>query len=84
MPESRTRKTRKPAYTPPPSTAPRNLPPSAPWVGWAIVVLFLLAIAWIVTFTLGPVPGQAALGGWNYLVAIGLAIGGVVLLTRWR
>ncbi len=84
MPESKVRRNRKPAYTTPPTTAARNLPPSAPWVGRTILVLLLLAVVWIVSYTLGPAPLQDRLGSWNYAIAIGLAVGGVGLLTRWR
>ncbi len=84
MPVSKVRKDRKPAYTAPPTRSAANLPPSPRWVGWVIVVLLLLAVAWIVAYTLGPAPLQTALGSWNYVVAIVLAVGGVVMLTRWR
>ena len=84
MPESKVRRKTKPAYTTPPTTAARNLPPSPPWFGWVIVVLLLAAVVWIVSYTLGPLPLQDDLGGWNYLIAIGLAVGGVGMLTRWR
>jgi hypothetical protein len=84
VPESKVRRKTKPAYTPPPTTAARNLPPSPPWVGWTIVVLLLLAIVWIVSYTLGPAPFQGRLGNWNFAIAIGLAIAGVGMLTRWR
>lgn len=47
-------------------------------------MLLLLAVAWIVTYTLGPAPLQSSLGAGNYVIAIVLAVGGVVLLTRWR
>jgi hypothetical protein len=84
VPESKRRKNTKPAYTPPPTTAARNRPPSPPWYGAVILVLFLLAVAWIVAYTLGPVPGQGALGGWNYVVALGLVGGAMTMLTNWR
>ncbi len=84
MPVSRTRKDNKPAYTPPPRRSAANAPPSPPWYGVVILVLLLLAVAWIVAYTLGPAPLQSSLGGWNYAIALSLAVTGVVMLTRWR
>ncbi|HVU72484.1 MAG TPA: cell division protein CrgA [Mycobacteriales bacterium] len=84
MPESKKRKPKRATYTPPPTKAARNRPPSPPWYGALILVLFLFAVVWIVGYTIGPLPGQTALGGWNYLIAIGAAIGAVGMLTSWR
>lgn len=82
VPVSKLRRAKKPAYTAPPVRRVQAESPA--WYGVVIVVLLLLAVAWIVAYTLGPAPLQASLGGWNYVIAIALAIGGVVLLTRWR
>ena len=84
VPESKTRKTTKSTYTPPQATSAKNLPPSPPWVGATILVLFAVAIVWLIGYTLGPIPGQGALGSWNYVVVIGAFLGAVALLTRWR
>lgn len=84
MPVSKVRRSRRPTSPPPAPGRAAVRPPSPPWYGVLIVVLLLLAVAWIVGYTLGPVPGQTALGGWNYVIAVGLAVTGVVLLTRWR
>jgi hypothetical protein len=84
VPESKKRKDTKPAYIPPPTTAARNRPPSPPWYGAVILVLFLVAVAWIVAYTLGPAPGQTSLGGWNYVVALGLVGTAMTMLTNWR
>ncbi len=86
MPESRTRKSRK-AYTPPATTAAaaaRKRPPSPAWYGAAILVLFAIGIIWIVGYSLGPLPGQTALGGWNYAVALVVILAAVGMLTSWR
>jgi hypothetical protein len=84
VPESRRRKPKRATYTPPPTKAARNRPPSPPWYGALIIVLFVLAVAWIVSYSMGPIPGQTTLGGWNYLVALVLAVGAVGMLTSWR
>jgi len=42
--------------------------PSPPWFGGLILACLVLAAAWILTYTLAPLPGQNALGGWNYVV----------------
>ena len=84
VPESKRRKNTKPDYTPPPTTAARNRPPSPPWYGAMILVLFLLAVAWIVTYTLWTGSPQTHLGGWNYVVALALVGGAMGMLTNWR
>lgn len=55
-----------------------NDKPSPPWFGAVILGCLALATAWILTYTLSPLPGQHALGGWNYAIVgvfIGLFIG---------
>jgi cell division protein CrgA len=47
--------------------------PSPPWFGGLILACLALATAWILTYTLAPLPGQNALGGWNY-VAVGVLL----------
>jgi hypothetical protein len=37
--------------------------PSPPWFGGLILGCLTLATAWILTYTLAPLPGQNALGG---------------------
>lgn len=84
MPESKVRKTTKPAYTPTQAKSAKNLPPSPTWVGATILGLFAVAIVWLTGYTLGPIPGQSALGSWNYLIVVAAFLGAVGLLTRWR
>ena len=83
MPKSRVRK--KAAYTPPPTRSPKKRS-SAPWVGPAMVVLFLIGIAWLVTFYIsgGDMPGLRALGNWSLLIGFGFIVGGFALATQWR
>jgi len=45
-----------------------NDKPSPPWFGALILGCLVLATAWILTYTLAPLPGQGTLGGWNYVI----------------
>ncbi len=45
-----------------------NDKPSPPWFGAVILGCLVVAAAWILTYTLAPIPGQHALGGWNYAI----------------
>ncbi len=84
VPESRKRKKKKSSSGSPGATVSKRKGPSPAWYGWVTVVLLLLAVVWLISYTLGPVPGQSALGGWNYAVALVLLLGGVGMLTNWR
>ena len=82
MPESRDRK--KANYTPPPAKAagPR---PSPPWYAPVMVALFVIGLAYIVTFYVSgtnyPVP---KLGRANILVGFAIIMAGFGMATRWR
>lgn len=82
MPESRARK--RAGYTPPPTkaTAPK---PSPPWYAAVMVALFIIGLAYIVTFYLTeqryPVP---QLGRGNILVGFAVIMAGFAMATRWR
>jgi hypothetical protein len=82
VPESKRRKSTKPVYTPPPVS--RAKAPSPPWYGALMGVFGLIAVTWLVVYTLGPAPGQAALGGWNYAIALGLVLVVMIMITNWR
>jgi Na+/proline symporter len=61
-----------------------NDKPSPPWFGAAILGCLTVAAVWILTYTLSPLPGQHALGGWNYAIVgvfLSLFIG---LSMRWH
>lgn len=82
MPESRARK--KAGYTPPPvkASGPRQSPR---WYAPVMVVLFVVGLAYIVTFyvseTRYPVP---QLGRANILVGFAVIMAGFGMATRWR
>ena len=81
MPESRARK--KAGYTPAPkSSTPR---PSPPWYAPVMAALFLIGLAYIVTFYVTesryPVP---QLGQANILVGFAVIMAGFAMATRWR
>lgn len=82
MPESRGRK--KAAYTPPPtgSSAPK---PSPTWYAPIMVALFIIGLAYIVTYYLtgGTLP-IGSLKSWNVVVGFGIIMAGFVMATRWR
>jgi hypothetical protein len=60
-----------------------DAPPSPPAYGALIAGLILAAIAVLLTYTLSPLPGQLALGGWNYVLAAGLVLSAIVLARFW-
>ena len=83
MPKSRVRK--KAAYIPPPTRSPKKRV-SPPWVAPMMVGLFIIGIAWLVTFYIsgGDMPGLRGLGNWSLLIGFGFIIGGFALATQWR
>ena len=82
MPESRARK--KANYTPPPAKA-AGKKPSPPWYAPVMVALFVIGLAYIVTFYVSgtnyPVP---KLGRANILVGFAIIMAGFGMATRWR
>ncbi len=82
MPESSSRK--RPASAAPTvrSTTPQ---PSPPWYAPVMVGLFIVGLAYIVTFYLSqqqyPLP---SLGRWNIVVGFGVIMAGFGMATRWR
>jgi Cell division protein CrgA len=82
VPKSRIR--RKSVYTPPP---PRTTPlANRAWVAPVMVALFLIGLAWIVTFylTQGDLPLMDALGNWNILVGFVFIGLGFAVSTQWK
>lgn len=85
MPVSRKRK--KVAYTPPPTTTSvRKRKPSPVWLAPLMLALFGIGVLWLVVFyiTQGDMPFVAGLENWNLLVGFGFIIAGFGLSTQWR
>lgn len=60
-----------------------DAPPSPPAYGAVIAGLILAAIAVLLSYTLFPVPGQLALGNWNYVLAAVFVLSAMVLARFW-
>ena len=58
--------------------------PSKPWFGAVILGSLTLAAVWVLTYTLAPLPGQSALGGWNYAIVGVLLTAFIGLSMEWR
>jgi hypothetical protein len=88
VPESKKRK--KPAYTPPPTTGgTKKRGPSPRWLAPLMLVLFGIGVLWLVVFYLteqrmGGIPIAEDLGSGNLLVGFGFIIAGFALSTQWR
>ena len=85
MPESKKRK--KSVYTPPaPTGGVKKKGPSPVWLAPLMLALFLIGIAWLVTFYLvgASMPVVGSLGNSNLLVGFGFIIAGFGLSTQWR
>ncbi len=85
MPKSRIRK--KADYTPPPekTAATFKMSSGRNWVAPLMLALFLVGLAWIVSFyiTSGRLPVEA-LGNWNIVIGFGFIAGGFVVSTQWK
>lgn len=85
MPESKKRK--KTVYTPPtPVGGMKKKGPSPVWLAPVMLALFLIGIAWLVTFYLAgqDMPVVGSLGNSNLLIGFGFIIAGFGLSTQWR
>lgn len=88
MPKSKSRKSKEPAYTPPPAKAPESFQIGNPvWLAPAMVTMFILGLLWIVVFYLvgSQVPLMSDLGNLtNVLIGFALIGIGFALATRWK
>jgi hypothetical protein len=88
MPKSKSRKSKEPAYTPPPAKAPETFNVGNPvWLAPAMVTMFILGLLWIVVFYLigGQVPLMSELGNLtNVLIGFAFIGVGFALATRWK
>ena len=85
MPVSKKRK--KTVYTPPPPVGgTKRKGPSPVWLAPLMLALFLIGIAWLVTFYLmqNDMPYVGSLHNANLLIGFGFIIGGFALSTQWR
>lgn len=82
MPKSHVR--RKAVYTPPPQ--PQKVRVSPGWLAPAMVVLWVIGIAWIAVYyvTAGDLPVMRFLGDWSLVVGFGVIIVGFGMATKWR
>ncbi len=88
MPKSKSRKSKEPAYTPPPAKTPETFKVGNPvWLAPAMVTMFILGLLWIVVFYLirSQVPLMSDLGNLtNVLIGFALIGIGFALATRWK
>jgi hypothetical protein len=88
MPKSKSRKSKEPAYTPPPAKTPESCKVgNTGWLAPAMVTMFILGLLWIVVFYLigSQVPLMSDLGNLtNVLIGFALIGVGFALATRWK
>ena len=88
MPKSKSRKSKEPAYTPPPAKTPETFKVGNPdWLAPVMVTMFILGLLWIVVFYLigSQVPLMSDLGNLtNVLIGFALIGIGFALATRWK
>lgn len=88
MPKSKSRKSKEPAYTPPPTKTPESFKIGNPvWLAPAMVTMFILGLLWIVVFYLAgsQVPVMSDLGNLtNVLIGFAFIGVGFALATRWK
>jgi hypothetical protein len=83
VPKSRLRK--KSDYTPPTTATAVKISSGRTWVAPVMLALFLIGLAWIVTYyvTSADYPVRAW-GNWNILVGFGFIAGGFGVSTQWK
>ncbi len=92
MPKSKVRKkttastTVSRVATPDGSLRARVAAPSSPVYLGIMLGLFLLGLVWLVTFYLwgDNISFLGNLGNWNFAIAFGLLIAGLIMTMRWR
>jgi hypothetical protein len=92
MPKSKVRK--KSDYTPraasssssSASAATKGLAPSPTWYPIVMVVVLIIGLAWIAVYYIAGdrVPLIEDLGAWNFAVAFGVMMVGLIMAVRWR
>ena len=90
MPKSKVRKKpqRVPNDSPSSSVAPtaRALAPSPTWYPVVMVGVLIVGLAWIAVYYIAGdrVPLIKDIGAWNFMVAFGIMMVGLVMAVRWR
>jgi hypothetical protein len=86
VPKSRVRKKKEDIYTPPPTAAKTRRKQSPRWLGPLIIALWLIGVAYLVTFYVGgeSLPVMSDLGNGNILIGFGLVAVGFALATQWH
>lgn len=92
MPKSKVRK--KSDYTPrvasssssSASSATKGLAPSPTWYPIVMIVVLVIGLAWIAVYYIAGdrVPVIEDIGAWNFAVAFGIMMVGLVMAVRWR
>jgi cytochrome c biogenesis protein ResB len=89
VPKSKVRKkTEHVAKVPSSSLAPatKALAPSPPWYPIVMVAVLVIGLAWIAVYYIAGdrVPVIQDIGAWNFMVAFGIMMVGLVMAVRWR
>jgi hypothetical protein len=89
VPKSKVRK--KSDYTPKATQASaispdKALAPSPPWYPIVMVVVLVIGLAWIAVYYIAgdKVPVIQDIGAWNFAVAFGIMMIGLIMAVRWR
>jgi hypothetical protein len=90
VPKSKVRK--KSDYTPKATTPAsalspsKALAPSPPWYPIVMVVVLVIGLAWIAVYYIAgdKVPVIQDIGAWNFAVAFGIMMVGLIMAVRWR
>jgi alkane 1-monooxygenase len=61
-----------------------NRAPSSPFRGGLSLSMIFASFAWILAYVWGPLPGQEALGGWNYVIPAILFVAPTAVMRTWR
>jgi Cell division protein CrgA len=68
------------------SAAGKGLAPSPPWYPIVMVGVLIVGLAWIAVYYIAGdrVPIIEDIGAWNFAVAFGIMMVGLVMAVRWR
>jgi hypothetical protein len=60
--------------------------PSGPVFLGIMLAMFIIGLLWLIVYYLwGPsIPFMTDLGNWNFAIAFGLLVGGLIMTMRWR